>query len=961
MAVTIQTGGITNIWDAESTTGAVGNKPGLEPEIIKENANSIGFTTTQTNTNCGYNGTGVPSTLTTSDHIRIWYTSITFPNMASKALGGMRLYATDGNNTAYWYLEGKDTYQGGWVNAVVGLGVTPDEGTLPTLSNLSEIGIIHGNGTGTLDYATRPKNLINAWVDYFRYGDGYIVTATNGNFGEITIGDDSAGYGIVVENDGVNFMYGSLQLGRATEATTFSETGSVIVFADAFVNTGLYGITWVGHASSTFSFDGCVITSPNLRFYLDFDDAGIVNSEFINNAISNASNINFKSSGITVSGNTFVDISSMTIPCAVSASVFDTIASFTLSATLTGCRIVDSVQVPLTTSGSGLSGGSVETTTNATSAVLLAPDLGSVSGVNFVGNSVTHALEINALPASGTLSWNSTFDNTTYAATNEQTSSVIYINPGTSSTPLTIQVTGGDTPSYRRGTGYTGVVTVVAGATPTITVNVKDANGSVDAIVYINDSLTTLKNETTVSGSIAKFDYAAGQTSATIRVRKWGYYHYEGTVSIGTGDNVYDITLVADAQQSGTFTNDMLDTWTDVPASETFGWTSGTNVDSVYNVYRWLMDKYTNTLYTQYQSPMRSVTATQYELINGWKFTNTTDYQHLKGGTIVDSANNQTWANVTSIGAIRTTGIPTGIYVVQGTTKLTTWWADGHIDILVEVRNSSGTWLSSVDDNNSPIDGGIWIFARDYGNLYSSFFANLSGGGRTTIPISTAADLNNTTSNTTVSGYNNITVTFGLVSRSLDATNFFNYDVEINLQGRTLQEFYEYTKYITSELYSTTDLQGTIDGYEYRNASPTTYTGADVQQAPFGTFAGGKFFGAQGVFITNMAGADANNYELKDNLGAIHTPPITASFTLTGLVDNTEVRIYDSTLSTELYGIEDTSGGSTSYVYSTTVTDAVVMIHNIAYETIRLVVQLDGENASIPIQQRFDRNYRNPV
>ena len=78
------------------------------------------------------------------------------------------------------------------------------------------------------------------------------------------------------------------------------------------------------------------------------------------------------------------------------------------------------------------------------------------------------------------------------------------------------------------------------------------------------------------------------------------------------------------------------------------------------------------------------------------------------------------------------------------------------------------------------------------------------------------------------------------------------------------------------------------------------------------------------------------------------------------MIDNTEVRIYTSDLSTELFGVENSSG-DVVWTFSNSYTDIIVTIFNIGYIPQRLTVSLQaGVNSTIPIQQQFDRNYKNP-
>lgn len=68
-----------------------------------------------------------------------------------------------------------------------------------------------------------------------------------------------------------------------------------------------------------------------------------------------------------------------------------------------------------------------------------------------------------------------------------------------------------------------------------------------------------------------------------------------------------------------------------------------------------------------------------------------------------------------------------------------------------------------------------------------------------------------------------------------------------------------------------------------------------VKQAPFGTFAGGKFFGARGIFITNMDPADIGNYVLLDSENVEQTPPSYISLSITNVVSGDRIGVYEAT------------------------------------------------------------------
>jgi hypothetical protein len=282
----------------------VGNKPTLESEILREGTYSIAFTATL-NKVTGYDGTIPNSGDLSGLHIRAWYASIAFPNMDSYANGGLRFYLSDGTNTAYWNLAGKDTYQGGWINALIYADSTPDSGSVNT-SAVTELGFERTD-------LTSPKNLVNTWVDYFRAGAGLV--ATGGSSADpITLEgiyqDDLAnGYGIVDKINGVYFLYGSLQIGDGATATYFESVGEVVVFADAVVNAGLYGLTFTGSGCEAV-LDGTVIraagTGDNTRFSIDASDTGLAGFTLANSTLVRGADLVF-ANGQTITGNRFDD------------------------------------------------------------------------------------------------------------------------------------------------------------------------------------------------------------------------------------------------------------------------------------------------------------------------------------------------------------------------------------------------------------------------------------------------------------------------------------------------------------------------------------------------------------------------------------------------------------------------------------------------------------------------------
>jgi hypothetical protein len=319
------------------------------------------------------------------------------------------------------------------------------------------------------------------------------------------------------------------------------------------------------------------------------------------------------------------------------------------------------------------------------------------------------------------------------------------------------------------------------------------------------------------------------------------------------------------------------------------------------------------------------------------------------------TSGNSLWASVFTLGTLAS---GTEIYIVQGFQKLNTWWLGGHIDILVHVQK-----LGEFIDF-----GLITIFAREYGRLFDHFTIDASQGGRNPVPLSTSSDVNNTTAEGTIAALTGITFTYGATEQDIsDGSGNQPYDVLINCGGNSLNDFYEYTKYVTrrnageplttaygrdgeqyllvGELrisYDTqtanffegailtgqtsgatgtivadhdSDTSGTLVVKEVRGAfvvgeiiqdnqgTPGSATIATdgledtliSKTAPFGTFAGGRFFGARGVWITNMHANDANNYQILDSNNVNRTPPISVPISVDGLESGDRVAVFRTT------------------------------------------------------------------
>jgi hypothetical protein len=80
------------------------------------------------------------------------------------------------------------------------------------------------------------------------------------------------------------------------------------------------------------------------------------------------------------------------------------------------------------------------------------------------------------------------------------------------------------------------------------------------------------------------------------------------------------------------------------------------------------------------------------------------------------------------------------------------------------------------------------------------------------------------------------------------------------------------------------------------------------------------------------------------------------TLTLTGLQSNSEVRVFDAGTTTEVAGVENSG---TSFTTNIAVSSVDIVVHNLSYEYLKIEGADTSADLTLPIQQRFDRNYEN--
>jgi len=184
----------------------------------------------------------------------------------------------------------------------------------------------------------------------------------------------------------------------------------------------------------------------------------------------------------------------------------------------------------------------------------------------------------------------------------------------------------------------------------------------------------------------------------------------------------------------------------------------------------------------------------------------------------------------------------------------------------------------------------------------------------------------------------------------------YPYDVIINCAGMTLASVYQYLKSVTREdstysMYYVATMNpasiSRLDGEEYQRAYKTY---ALSKTSPFGTFAGGVFFGARGVWVENMDSGDSQAYQLTDAGGNTRTPPNFQALVVTAASPGDRVSIFRTTgdnylINKALYSVEARAGN-----VATISIDTVIATDTPSAGFIRVV---DVDSSNIEYRHRY--------
>ena len=413
-----------------------------------------------------------------------------------------------------WKASGSDfapAPRGGWANYAINPAIGSADhtvGTAPT--TYSMIGI----GVSALQQARGNPNACNA----VRYGrcESIFTGGESANYatflGYSAVDDaTTAKWNLVEPVEGGYKFQGLMSLGTTATAVDFRDANANITIRNTINVTTAFNAIEVNHASSNIEWAAVSISALGTNSKGTF--------EVVDNATVAKVACTFTDM------NTFIYLSNSTI----------------LNSIYRRCGLVTQGGATFTTC----------TFDEATGTVALSADsLSDVTKCQFNSDGTGHAVDLGTIAATGSVIWDNSESG--YASTNGTTGNETILVSVDSGQVLTINVaTGASTPTIKN--DGTGTVSVVSGSV-NIDVNVKNQSGSnIDqALVYIDEDLVAAGNiantTTNASGDITTASYSGVETTATLRVRKYGYKPFLGSITL-TADSATNVILITDPQQ----------------------------------------------------------------------------------------------------------------------------------------------------------------------------------------------------------------------------------------------------------------------------------------------------------------------------------------------------------------------------------------------------------------------------
>jgi hypothetical protein len=523
-------------WTAFNISGGGGGAPAFGADFGMQGAGCWDKAASNAERGLAVNKTPGTGTVAAGVHIFVWGFNATPGVCTSLATRGAYIIIGTGiSDFVQFHVEGSDTYGASGRVAKcypVDYVTTANTGSIPYRTVTGTPGATPTYfGFGLNTNATVKGS--NMGCDAIRYGTGAYITA-----GES--GNPATFAGFQAQNDNINNRWGILTLvggsyelqgrfviGQNNSGTPtlayFDDSDKAIVIVDTPHSEATFTQIIVDHASTT-----CILTNINIQAAGTHNPGRFV----VNNA----------SSTVTITGGTWTDIGITTLRagCTVDGLTWRTTDAITLNdADVQNCLIDKNT---------------------ATSAMVTTPSnmTGNVVDNEFISDGTGHAINLGSVASSTSFTWKNTLSGYVAGTTGDP------VTTGTSGNEAILcNVASGQKLTINVATGYTvpsvkndgsGTVAVVS-AGVTIDVNVKDQAGAnvQSALVYIDDDLGVAGNitntTTDASGNITQATYNGAETTATLRVRKYGYKPFVSTITL-LSNTATNVTLITDPQQT---------------------------------------------------------------------------------------------------------------------------------------------------------------------------------------------------------------------------------------------------------------------------------------------------------------------------------------------------------------------------------------------------------------------------
>lgn len=338
--------------------------------------------------------------------------------------------------------------------------------------------------------SAKSDNVVHDALDFFDSGKGLTLSGGDGadtdgrfqDFIDFDEGDALNRFGVSTTKDGIIYVLGTLSVGSGTVDTVFTDSNQVLVFPDARVGTGFFGLRFRNFTSSN------VYNVENCSFIGKGNITASVDTRPDYTVVGSSGAVNFTGSTFNVFRNVEAT-SSVTLRDCIFLSGNEIVQS---GATFDGCTYSEA------------------TTRDGTASLKMDnPDLVLNSVFNF---SDGHAVE---LLTSGTFTFDANFFN---GFTGDDTSGSAIFNSTGEHITLNI-VNLGDSPSVRNSNGS--VTNIINAVNLTITCVDTNQNPLENVACWILSGSTVVMNEfTNASGVATESVNFSGEVPITVRVRK---------------------------------------------------------------------------------------------------------------------------------------------------------------------------------------------------------------------------------------------------------------------------------------------------------------------------------------------------------------------------------------------------------------------------------------------------------